>query len=226
MPRPVVSRQVVARLGGFGVLLGALFVRGLLIAPHSARHFRNEFAVSASGGSGAKRDQAARAAMRILCAPNVSNETMSAAPAAADLPAEITVYTLPWCPHCTRARALLKRRGLTFLLLADADTHEAMGRMANALTSAKESVEAGDEAVVIFDGASTKWVPELESEEHRYHRVYSELREHILGACSYCAQAFGVKDQVEASAVKPLTDYRGHPSLHRLVADDYQVLTF
>jgi len=32
------------RLGGFGLLLGALFVVGLLIAPHSARHFRNEFA--------------------------------------------------------------------------------------------------------------------------------------------------------------------------------------
>jgi len=93
-----------------------------------------------------------------------------------------------------------------FLLLADTDTHEAMGRMANALTSANEFVEAGDKAVVIFDGAGTKWVPELESEEHRYPQVYTELREHILGACSYCAQAFGVKDQIEASSVELLTD--------------------
>jgi len=44
VPGPPASRQVVARLGGFGVLLGALFVVGLLIAPHSAHHFRNEFA--------------------------------------------------------------------------------------------------------------------------------------------------------------------------------------
>ena len=29
-------------------------------------------------------------------------------------PAEITVYTLPWCPHCARAKALLRRRGLRF----------------------------------------------------------------------------------------------------------------
>lgn len=43
MPGPAASRQV-GRLGGFGVLLGALFVVGLLIAPHSARHFRHEFA--------------------------------------------------------------------------------------------------------------------------------------------------------------------------------------
>jgi glutaredoxin 3 len=27
---------------------------------------------------------------------------------------EITVYTLPWCPHCARAKALLRRRGLLF----------------------------------------------------------------------------------------------------------------
>lgn len=27
---------------------------------------------------------------------------------------EIVVYTLPWCPHCTRAKALLHRRGLPF----------------------------------------------------------------------------------------------------------------
>jgi glutaredoxin 3 len=28
--------------------------------------------------------------------------------------AEITIYTLPWCAHCARARALLARRGLAF----------------------------------------------------------------------------------------------------------------
>lgn len=29
-------------------------------------------------------------------------------------PADITVYTLPWCPHCARAKALLRRHGLPF----------------------------------------------------------------------------------------------------------------
>jgi glutaredoxin 3 len=27
---------------------------------------------------------------------------------------DITVYTLPWCIHCARAEALLRRRGLAF----------------------------------------------------------------------------------------------------------------
>lgn len=31
-----------------------------------------------------------------------------------DVPAEITLYTLPWCGHCARAKALLRRRGLRF----------------------------------------------------------------------------------------------------------------
>lgn len=31
-----------------------------------------------------------------------------------DVPAEITVYTLPVCVHCARAKALLRRRGLPF----------------------------------------------------------------------------------------------------------------
>lgn len=40
-----------------------------------------------------------------------------------------------------------------FVLLADTDTHEAMGRMTNALTSTKEFLDAGDDAVLLFDGA-------------------------------------------------------------------------
>lgn len=112
------------------------------------------------------------------------------------------------------------------VLLADTDTHEAMGRMANALTSAKEFVDEGDGAVVIFDGAGTKWVPELESEDHRYHRTYVELQDHIAGACAYCAKAFGVKDEIEASSVKLLSEFRDHPSLHTYAADGYQVITF
>lgn len=112
------------------------------------------------------------------------------------------------------------------VLLADTDTHEAMGRMANALTSAKEFVDAGDGAVLIFDGAGTKWVPELETEDHRYHRIYTELHDHIAGACAYCAKAFGVRDEIESSSVQLLSEFRDHPSLHTYASDGYQVLTF
>lgn len=112
------------------------------------------------------------------------------------------------------------------VLLADTDTHEGMGRIANALTSAREFVEEGDGAVVVFDGAGTKWVPELASENHRYHPIYTELQDHIAGADAYCAKAFDVKDEIASSPVKLLSEYRDHPSLHTYVAEGYQVLTF
>jgi len=56
---------------------------------------------------------------------------MSATPTAADRPAEITVYTLPWCPHCARATALLKRRGLAFREVDGTETPDFRARLAD-----------------------------------------------------------------------------------------------
>ena len=30
------------------------------------------------------------------------------------MPAPVTMYTTSWCPYCSRARALLKRKGVNF----------------------------------------------------------------------------------------------------------------
>ena len=48
----------------------------------------------------------------------------------------------------------------------------------------------------------------------------------MQGACAYCARAFGVKDGVQESGVELLGDFEGHPSLAKLVAQGYQVITF
>jgi len=65
-------------------------------------------------------------------------------------------------------------------LLADTDTHEALGRMANALTTAKAFADAGDDAFLIFDGAGTRWVPVLESDQHRCHEIYDAGRRYPI----------------------------------------------
>ena len=44
------------------------------------------------------------------------------------------------------------------VVLADTETKEGLGRVANALTSAKEFKEEDHEVTVIFDGAGTRWV--------------------------------------------------------------------
>jgi hypothetical protein len=112
------------------------------------------------------------------------------------------------------------------ILFADTDRPEGMGRMANALTTAREFKEAGDVVVVIFDGAGVKWAPELADAEHKYHGLLEEVRDVVAGACVYCSRAYGVKEQVEAADIAFLDDFRGHPSIRSLVADGHQVITF
>jgi hypothetical protein len=114
---------------------------------------------------------------------------------------------------------------LAVMLLADTDTPEDAGRMANALTTAKEAKDAGDDVRVVLDGAGTKWVAELSAEGHKYHRLFADLREHI-GACVYCARAYGVFDQLDAAGVARLAEYKDHPSVRQLVVDGYHVITF
>lgn len=114
---------------------------------------------------------------------------------------------------------------IAVLLLAEPGTSEAMGRMANALTVAQEGKEAGDDIRLLLDGAGTKWAPELASEEHKYHRLFEDLRDDV-GACVYCARAYGVKDEVEAAGVELVDEYKGHPSVRQLIADGYEVVTF
>ena len=114
---------------------------------------------------------------------------------------------------------------LAVMLLADTDTPEDAGRMANALITAKEAKEAGDDIRVLLDGAGTKWAVELSSEAHKYHRLFEDVRDRT-GACVYCARAYGVFDQLDAAGVARLDEYKDHPSVRQLVVDGYQIITF
>ena len=96
----------------------------------------------------------------------------------------------------------------------------------NGLETAKEFAETdGDDVAVIFDGAGTQWVPELEDEDHDYHELYRAGRDDAA-ACDHCSGAFGVADAVADSGVVTLDDYDGHPSIRSLVDDGYEIVTF
>jgi hypothetical protein len=112
------------------------------------------------------------------------------------------------------------------ILLADTDRPEGTGRLANALTTAREFQEHGDEIAVIFDGAGVKWIPELAGSDHKYHRLFEEVRGAVAGACVYCSRAYGVKDAVEEAGVPFLDEFRGHPSIRSLIASGHQVISF
>jgi len=91
---------------------------------------------------------------------------------------------------------------------------------------ASEALENCDDLKFIFEGAATKWIGELEKEDHKIHGLYNGLKDNITGACSFCVNAFGVKNQVEKSGIPLLSEYKDHPSLRNLVADGYGIVSF
>jgi hypothetical protein len=112
------------------------------------------------------------------------------------------------------------------VILAGTEGHENAGRIFNGLQTAREFADTdGDEVELIFDGAGTQWIPELEDEDHDYHDLYRSLRDDTA-VCEFCSGAFGVEDEVADSGLVTLDDHDGHPSLRSLVDDDYEIITF
>jgi hypothetical protein len=112
------------------------------------------------------------------------------------------------------------------VILAGTEGHDNVGRLVNGLEAAKEFAETdGDEVEVIFDGAGTEWIPELEDEDSDYHELYLAVRDDAA-VCDFCAGAFGVGDAVDDAGVVRLDDHDGHPSVRSLVDDDYEIITF
>lgn len=115
---------------------------------------------------------------------------------------------------------------IAIIILAETGTHEALGRVVNALSFAKELHENGDEVRIVFDGAAVTFIPELEKEDHKAHPLYKATKPVIDGACKFCAKAFGVINEVRKTDVPLLDDYDDHPSLRGYVKDGYQLVTF
>lgn len=115
---------------------------------------------------------------------------------------------------------------VAIVIFADTETHAQLGRVVNALETAKELSEHDDDVRIVFDGAGTKWVAELSDEDHDAHPLYKAVEDHIDGACAFCAEAFGVKNAVQKAGVELLSEYDQHPSLRKLINEGYQILTF
>ena len=112
------------------------------------------------------------------------------------------------------------------VVLADTESSGDLGRVVNALTTAKELKEAGDEVTIVFDGAGTKWIKALSSKEHKYAPLFDSVKDRIAGACDYCARAFGVRREVESAGVPLLSELEQHPSIRTLLVEGYEVITF
>jgi hypothetical protein len=111
-------------------------------------------------------------------------------------------------------------------VLADTETHGDLARTVNALMMAKELVEAGDDVELIFDGAGTQWPGILADPDHKSHRLFEQVHGVISGACAFCSRAFDAEEGVRRAEVPFLEEYKGHPSIRRLIQDGRKVLTF
>ncbi len=115
---------------------------------------------------------------------------------------------------------------VAIVVLAGTESHESLGRIVNALELAKELQDHDDEVKIIFDGAGTEWIPELEDIEHDAHPLYNAVKQNIYGACRFCAKAFGVFKEIKESEIDLLDEYDQHPSLRNFITKGYQIINF
>ena len=112
------------------------------------------------------------------------------------------------------------------LILAGPETHEGLGRAANALELAKELKSNNHPVEVLFDGAGTAMLAELADPGHRLHGLFAAVRDRVLGACAHCARAFGAFERLERLGLPLVAEFEGHPSLARFLKAGYRVLSF
>ena len=119
------------------------------------------------------------------------------------------------------------------IILSDpkSGTEEALGRVFNGLAAAYDFKNSGNEVTVLFQGTGTRWIGELQKEDHPAHRLFEAVKDRVAGVSCGCADVFGGAAEAEKSGFdlikdNPVPGTSGLPSLNKLIADGYTVLTF
>lgn len=110
-------------------------------------------------------------------------------------------------------------------------SEESLGRVFNALATTYEFKQRGDDVTLLFQGAGTRWAGELVKEDHPAHELYTAVQDSVAGVSCACAEVFGATEAAEQSGFdlikdNPVPGTAGLPSLGRLTAEGYSVLTF
>ena len=119
------------------------------------------------------------------------------------------------------------------LILSDpkSGSEEALGRAFNALSAAYDFKQHGNEVTVLFHGAGTRWIGELNNPEHPAHDLFEEVKDTVAGVSCGCADVFGGTEEAVQSGFdlikdNPVPGTSGLLSLQKLATDGYTVLTF
>lgn len=110
-------------------------------------------------------------------------------------------------------------------------TEEALGRVFNALATAYDFKQKGQEVEIVFQGAGTRWPAELAKPDHPAHELYEAVGDTVAGVSCACADVFGAAEEAEESGLElikenPVPGTRGLASLQRFASEGATVLTF
>jgi hypothetical protein len=130
-----------------------------------------------------------------------------------------------------KRREMSMKAAIVVLSDPKAGTEEALGRVFNALASAYDFKKRGTPVRLLFQGAGTRWAGELTKSDHPAHALYEEVKDTIEGVSFACAGVFGATEAAKSHGFELIKENvvpgtAGLPSLGRLVADGYTVLTF
>ena len=85
---------------------------------------------------------------------------------------------------------------------------------------------AGDDVVIVFDGAGSTAAAEMAQPGHRLHALFTDVLPEVHGVCRFCAKSGGLLDAVLAAELPLLEDDRGHASLRAPVLEGRRIITF
>lgn len=108
---------------------------------------------------------------------------------------------------------------------------EALGRVFNALAAAYDFRQRQVPVSIYFQGTGTRWPAVLGKVDHPVHALFQAVQEDVVGVSCGCADVFGARDEAVKNGFDLITDNSvpgtsGLPSLGKLAADGYTVLTF
>lgn len=122
---------------------------------------------------------------------------------------------------------------IAIIILSDPNSksEEALGRVFNALSVAYDYKNAGDAVTILFQGAATRWIGELQKGDHAVHELFEAVKDRVAGISCGCADVFGGGEEAEKSGYELVKDNAipgttGLPSLRKLANEGYTVLTF
>lgn len=108
---------------------------------------------------------------------------------------------------------------------------DALGRLFNGLAAAYDYKTNGDDVSILFQGAGTRWTAEVTKEDHPVHALYKAVEDKVAGVSCGCADVFGAREDAVKNGFDLITNNSvpgtsGLPSLQKLTADGYNIMTF